>query len=441
MTTTVANNKPSTVRSTSTNAPTTTTPAPQTVDGELGGKTSSPTYDRQGAVRGVEKALSSIDANSFYVSDAKRDALRDALGKLSPDDFKVVVDGLAKRGDLADVVGDGNRRSAFLALAAQKGYVNVAPVQAPEARLPMPPSPASLLQNPPSLPTAVRGLIVDENVDRQAAYKAKYEEYTGEYTAAIASAPSAAALRDLGKLEPYADGAMPGAYDQDPFAIRWSKEKPSAPSSVNAAELITAKVYHLQNKEPPGFSVFVDGKFTVADTVSVGTKYKLNEDGFHHDKDRIGLKGQAGIGVDVSDDGKMKFSAPLPVGSVAVSEKGYDVKIGKGVFVQKGTSWDGMQHDFAVGLGDSMAVAGVKVAAEVKAGVHIGLISPKEMEMFIRPTDVGFFDKTPPEMTAGKTWKQLPDNVRSFYADMFGWTEKEWNARMPLDKSALPIGR
>lgn len=427
-----------TAKSTTTAPPAT---QPERVDAELGSSApAAPRDEREKAVRGLERALAAIDSSAFYVSDAKLDSLRNALAALSPEDYRISLDGLADRGDLDELMGSGEQRGAFLKLAEQKGYLHVKPGERPEARNPMPPNGPALYYNPPSLPPAMREAVHAENIARQKTYRAEYVEYAAAYQKAILEAPSMSSLRNLGAREPYNNADQPGVFHGDPLQPRWAREKPDAPSMTPAGSLVTDRVYRLQGKEPPGVSIYADGKVTVADIVGVSVKYKLDETGMHHDKESLSLKNPGGAGADFSASG-VKASIPLGAGSLGLSEKGVDVKVGKGVSLVVGRSYDGLEHDLGIAIGESGEIFGTKVGIEGKLTMHTHLASKEEIAMFINPLSVGFFEKQPPEMMAGMSWKQLPENVRSFYADMHGWTEKEWAARMPIDRASLPIGR
>jgi hypothetical protein len=85
----------------------------------------------------------------------------------------------------------------------------------------------------------------------------------------------------------------------------------------------------------------------------------------------------------------------------------------------------------SVGTGGEVPGFGgeVKVEAGGKVGVGIRGITKDEAYESLR-SGPGYWND-PAELQQGKTWNDLPQETRERYEKHYGWTEKEWQGKLP----------
>lgn len=179
------------------------------------------------------------------------------LGRLSGSELKSALEALDGNGTL-EKLGEAmspEQRAAFLELARKKGLVELSPAAEAPKGPGQPPAPASLYDNDPRLPPALRDLIHSENLDRAYGYFAEYRGYQDRYTAAVEKAKSPLELRALGAAVPPSvpsESLTHGDPAYDRYLEDWMRVTNHAPTISSTARAITHRIEDLKGEDRAG---------------------------------------------------------------------------------------------------------------------------------------------------------------------------------------------
>ncbi|MFT3713772.1 MAG: hypothetical protein QM817_39435 [Archangium sp.] len=144
------------------------------------------------------KAMESVNAklSGLYVSSGDAKSALATLNTLEPRDFKLAMDQLSSSGKLQSLVNaDG---SAFLSVAASKGYVAKEAVSAPQGRF-EPPAAPSFYKMDNQLPSYVNDAIHAESKQQYGQYKEAFASYLGRYESAVKATRNEGEIKALGR--------------------------------------------------------------------------------------------------------------------------------------------------------------------------------------------------------------------------------------------------
>lgn len=206
----------------------------------------------------------SYGATDWAVTNADVQAVHEQLDSLSNSDYRSSMERLDKDGYLDRYVSNMNSdaRGAFLAQAADKGYVETRAgreYNVPSAQ-PKPPNSPALYRHREDLPSGVREAMHDENVSRFHEYKNDYREYVGAYSDKVMAAKNKDEIRAMGEPVRPNDQMEPGLSRNDPMKKRWVNDAIAYMPSVQPAYVaIGNRSNDLDGKIRPG-SFYASGE-------------------------------------------------------------------------------------------------------------------------------------------------------------------------------------
>jgi hypothetical protein len=403
----------------------------------------------------------SYSATDWAVTDKEVKEVHDKLDSLSPAEYKAQIERMQKDGVLGryiDNMGDAEKKK-FLEQGAVKGYLTGGEAKVADGPA-NPPKGPTLYDNKKDLPREMRQMISDNNLEAAKQYDDEYGKYMDRYNKELDQCKNPEDMRKLGQWAPKLPlGQEPGYSNArgDEFADRWAEERISKthgdkPAREHAMEKmyqftgrrpagdvfiegeVNAKVeYHTPNKTGSGVTFKAGGTAGTGDgvrgkmesesqasqefgPVKVGTQVK------HKDGKWSGSVGVMGNEVKAKQDGTIEMKANLVPGSKDRAYGPYG-------------SYNPGQADARFGAYATekaeMGVAGGKVKAEVGGKVGFGIrgITAGEVEEALKDGP-GYFND-PVELKQGKSWNDLSAETRERYTKHYGWSEKEWQGKLP----------
>ncbi|MCI0412179.1 hypothetical protein L0222_05165 [bacterium] len=404
----------------------------------------------------------SYGVTDLAVTDQDVKDVRDKLESLSPGEYKAQVERMSKDGVLQrymDNMSDADKKG-FLEQGAKKGYLNGGEVKVPDGPL-NPPAGPTLYDNKPELPKEMRELISEQNLKGAAEYDKAYGQYMDRYKKELDNCKSPEEMRKLGHWAPkHPLGQEPGYANKagDALADKWADERiTKTRGDKEAREMAMEKMYKFTGRRPAG-DVFVEveanAKVEFVNSsktgVSVGGKAGATVgtgDGLRTSTTREdGVSQQVGDfkvgGTERSKDGSVAGQAGYKGSQVQVRDDGtFEVKIkqgggGKTAGYGPYASYNPNQADARFGAHASVNAeigsdGGPKVKGEVggKVGVGIRGITGDELYEGLRQGP-GYWND-PAELQQGKSWNDLPKETQERYQKHYGWSEKEWQGKLP----------
>jgi hypothetical protein len=428
------------------------------LDADLNNKVDDKKIDEN--AKQIKEKLS-YSVTDWAVTDKEVKEVHDKLDTLSPAEYKAQIDRMQKDGVLGryiDNMGDKEKK-AFLDQGVGKGYLNGG--QAKVADGPAnPPAGPTLYDNKKDLPRDMRQLISDTNLESAKQYDGEYSKYMDRYNKELDKCKNPEDMRKLGQWAPKLPlGQEPGYSNArgDEFADKWAGERYRKTYGDKAArEHAMEKMFNFTGRRPAG-DVFVEGELNAKVEYhtpgKTGAGYTVKAGGTAGTGD--GVKG----GLNSESQASQEFG-PVKVGtqvkhkdgkwSGSVGVMGNEVKAKQDGTVEVKANLVPTSKDHAYGPYGSynpsqadarfgayatekaeMGVAGGKVKAEVGGKVGFGIrgITAGEVEEALKDGP-GYFND-PVELRSGKSWNDLPKETQERYNKHYGWSEKEWQGKLP----------
>ncbi len=408
----------------------------------------------------------SYGVTDLAVTDKDVKDVKEKLDTLPPADYKAQIERMQKDGVLGrftDNMGDTEKKE-FLEQAAKKGYLNGGEVKVPDGPL-NPPSGPVLYDNKTDLPKEMRGLISEQNQKAAAEYDKSYGQYMDRYKKALDECKSPEDMRKLGHWVPkHPLGQEPGYANKagDEFADKWADERiTKTHGDKEAREMAMEKMYKFTGRRPAG-DVFVEMEVNAKVEYSTKAKGGVSVGGKAGvtlgtgDGVRTSVKGEGGVskeagplkgGVTVRTDGSVAGTAGFETtdkkvgGQVQVRDDGtIEVKVKQGGNKNGGygpyASYNPSQADARFGAhanakGEVGVENGAKVKGEVGGKVGFGVRGITGDELYESMRQGPGYWNDPAELQQGKSWNDLPQETQDRYQKHYGWSEKEWQGKLP----------
>lgn len=353
----------------------------------------------------------------------------------------------------------------LLEVALTSGLVSERPAQPAAPRTPQPPARPALLDNQPSLPSALRELVHRENRQRAQAYAAQFDAYVGAYCEGVRQATSPAALRALGPVSTPPALPEPGLTADDQRLRRWNMDLVgTSPGLERATRAVSDRISDFRNEvHAGGFSLGLDlavkatlskpavvvpsahdlpegapsvpvlgGPLTMGVGIGKTVSTSVTDDGRLFapkvkDKAELQLKkGKAGLSAEVSPEGQVAaVKGSLGDHSVELNREGKMTFSTKVDGVSLGTFADPRAGAMgaSVGLEETAEFDQLKLGVSGKVSVTAQGIR-REYYQDIGGRQGGVFGPMP-ELDTGVAWSALPKERQQWYARQ-GFTQAHW---------------
>jgi len=388
----------------------------------------------------IKSSLTS-DWKDWAVTDADVRRVHEQLEKLSPADYRKMMERMERSGLLEKYLAEAepSSRGAFLAQAERKGYVSSVPAEKAAFAIIQPPDGPVFFRNEKALPSPVREAIHGANVSAACAYYAAHKAYVKQYAERVREAGNPLDIRRMGEpvaplstSEPGLDSSHP---DHDAFRRSWTRAVRATDNRVGAYVAVSERMADLSGIQRPGsfwfkaeaelkaelgpLSLKLGGEVEATQYGKVTGKGKagvdfepmkgvthglgLDTSGKQEDSSSAGF-GAFGLGVDGSGTVKMEMAATGAAGSYAVVNT-REGRFGGGVSVKHSLVEDMLEAGVSVGAG--MQGARPERARDIASREPGSLFGPL------------------PELEQRTPWGQLePKRRERMRRD--GWTAERW---------------
>ena len=405
----------------------------------------------------------SYGATDWAVTDKEVKEVHDKLNSLSPNEYKAQIEQMKKDGVLdryTSNMGDAEKK-AFLEQGVDKSYLNGGPVKVPDGPL-NPPAGPTMYENKKDLPEEVRQVISDHNLGAAKEYDAQYSKYMDRFNGELDKCKNPEDMRKLGHWAPkHPMGQEPG-YDNhvgDKFADKWANERFDKTHGDKAArEKAMEKMYQFTGRRPAG-DVFVEMEANAKVEVqtrgktSFGVGGKAGMTAGTGDGVRTSVTAEPGASQEVgpvkfaggvrTKDGQVSGSVGVNGNEAKVKEDGtFEVKVNQSGDKKKAygpyASYNPGQADARFGAYATKkgevgipGESGAKLKGEVGGKVGFGIRGITGDEVAEALKDGPGYWNDPAELQQGKSWQDLPQETRDRYSKHYGWSEKEWESKLP----------
>lgn len=397
------------------------------------------------ALEELDSLLTSVLPANLGVTEDDAHAAVGLIRSLPPAQQREVLVALGKDrrlGALVDNLPD-EARLALLNCATGSGLVAELPEQHATPRTPQPPPRPALLDNPSSLPVALREFVHGENQRRANVYAARFDAYVASYCEAVKQAPDPATLRALGPLSSPPALTESGVTDLDRKYLGWNSALTDTnPGIERAAKEVSNRISDFRGEvHAGGFSLGLEvtAKATVGKTLTLGgsTGVDVTNDG-RLLKQKTQVKEEVSVGAGFAE-GSATFDSAGHLKQVKASVVGAGVELDKQgkvtlsfkegpATVSTFVDGNAAKYGAALGLEESAKLFGgrVKVSVGAKATVTAQGIA-REYYPDIGGKQEGLFGPMP-ELEQQAAWASLPKDRQQWYARQ-GFTEKTWPAK------------